>query len=180
MVGRCAGAFNLPLGLILGRAMAWMVRFTLRDLFALVAKAACLMPAVLVAPTPPAALCVLAALIALLAIELMVSSAGVTAPVPRIYGIAFFVSRLALAYSVCLLMDFSLFLAMAFRSASPPLREVIGQAFVLAFFLSAAWFASVVSCVCAAIAWRKDRRARWIVYLNGAFLIGSALLCFFA
>lgn len=108
------------------------------------------------------------------------SSAGVAAPVPRIYGIAFLLSRLALAYSVCLLMDFSLFLATAFRSSSPSLREVIGQAFVLAFLLSAAWFASVVGCVCAAIAWRKDRRARWIVYLNSAFLIGSALFCFFA
>lgn len=33
---------------------------------------------------------------------------------------------------------------------------------------------SIASCILAAVSWRWDRRARWLVYLNGGYLATTA------
>lgn len=158
------------------------IQFTLRDVLLVVAKASLLMPAVGFVTTPIESCGVLTAVTVLISAELMIASRS--SRVPTVFRAIFFISRLCFGYAILLSIDLVLLARHIPRQPSLSLRDAIGTAFGTFIFagllLTLSLLASAISCVTALVAWRKDRRARWLAYLNGACLIAAAVFLLLA
>jgi hypothetical protein len=95
--------------------------------------------------------------------------------IPRAVSGLFLMARLAFMYAVCLV---AIATVLILRSLSWTRPWSVGQSFVVTFgvamLFGCAALLSFASCVLAAVSWRWDRRARWLVYLNGGYLATTA------
>lgn len=155
------------------------IQFTLRDLLWLVAKAALLLPAVSFMSTPIESCGAMAAVMALVAAEFLISARASQAP--TVFRLVFFISRLTFGYAVVLSMDL-VFVARHIPPVSS-LRDAVGQiplGILAGMLLALSLLASAISCFTALVAWPRDSRARWLAYVNGACLITAAAIFLFA
>jgi hypothetical protein len=149
-------------------------QFTLRSVLTFAAKCGCLLSLFLLSDERLAAVAALPVFAVWMPFELAISQAR-EPRIPMVVLGLFLLGRMAFVYATCLA---ALATLLILRSLGWTRPWSVGQSFVVAFgvtmLFGCAALLSLASCILAAVSWRWDRRARWLVYLNGGYLATTA------
>lgn len=149
-------------------------QFTLRSLLTFATKCGCLLSLFLLSDDRLGAVVALPIFLIWMPFELAISQ-GREPRVPWAVSALFLLARMAFVYAACLAAFATVLILHSFGWTRP---WSVGQSFVFAFgvamLFGCAALISVASCILAAVSWRWDRRARWLVYLNGSYLATTA------
>lgn len=163
-----------PMPLTFAHRPASRYQFTLRSLMTFAAKCGCLLSLFLLSDDRLSAVIALPVFAVWMPFELAVSQAG-EPHVPRVVSGLFLVARMAFVYAACLAAFGTVLILCSLRWTRP---WSVGQSFVVAFgvamLFGCAALLSLASCILAAVSWRWDRRARWLVFFNGGYLAATA------
>lgn len=149
-------------------------QFTLRSLLTFATKCGCLLSLFLLSDERLGAVIALPIVLIWMPFELAISQAR-EPHIPRAVSGLFLLARMAFVYATCLATFATVLILCSLGWARP---WSLGQSFVVAFgvtmLFGGAALLSLASCLLAAVSWRWDRRARWLVYLNGGYLATTA------
>lgn len=149
-------------------------RFTLRSLLAFAAKCGCLQLLFRLSDDTLVGAVAVPVLLVWMPFELAFSQSR-EPHVPRAASGAFLLARMSFVYAACLAASATVLILYSLGWARP---WPVGQSFVIAFgvtmLFGCAALISLASSILAAVSWRRDRRARWLVYLNGGYLATTA------
>lgn len=145
-------------------------QFTVHSLLTFTAKCGCLLSIMLMSDETALAAVALPVLAVWMPFELVLSRPDVPR-VPWAVSGVFFSARMALVYGCCLVALAAAMFGVSLTWPRPwTASQTIGVGFGIPMLLGGAALAALASGIAAAIAWRWDRRARWLVYINGGYL----------
>lgn len=154
-------------------AGGWLPRyqFSVRALLAFTAKCACLLAFLRFFGDTLAVATALPVLVAWMPFELAASRQR-DPRVPRAVAALFLLARMLFVYGCSLVVLAATAFLISLTWTKPvPFSKSLGVAMLIAVSVEAAMLASLASCILAAVAWRWDRRARWLVYVSGGYVV---------
>lgn len=164
----------LPTPVTFAHRPASRYQFTLCSLMTFAAKCGCLLSLLLLSDDTLGAVIALPVFAIWMPFELAISQAR-EPHIPRVVSGLFLLARMAFVYAACLATFATVLICCSLGWTRP---WSVGQGFVVVFgvtvLLGCAALLSLASCILAAVSWRWDRRARWLVYLNGGYLATTA------
>ncbi|HEX7380240.1 MAG TPA: hypothetical protein VF278_24200 [Pirellulales bacterium] len=160
------------------RAHGWLPRyqFSVRALLAFTAKCACLLAVLRFVDDTLAVAVALPVLVVWMPFELAVSR-RCDPRVPRAVAALFLLARMLFVYGCSLVvLAATIFLISLTWTKPVPFSQALAAGMLMVVCVGASMLASLASCILAAVAWRWDRRARWLVYVSGGYV--AAMLAF--